>query len=84
MSEKPPTAATEKQSSFKQKHFEWMKSAKGVQTEAASGIMGLVGGLLGMSMIAALGILNPLALGIGGALAAIGGYRFTKNEIKKA
>ena len=77
MSEKAPSP---EKAVFKEKHRDWAKIAK---VESASAVMGTTGGLLGMSMIAALGLLNPIALGIGGAIAAIAGYRFTKNEVSK-
>ncbi len=66
-------------SSFKQKHGNWLGKTR---IETGSILMGGIGGALGLTALATLGIVAPVLLLAGAAVGALAGYAFTKKTSK--
>ncbi len=66
-------------SAFSQNHGKWLNKAK---VETGSLLMGGIGGALGLTALATLGIVTAPLLLLGAATGAIAGYMFTKKTSK--
>lgn len=80
MSEKPPAPPSQEKQQFKDKHKGWFRTAR---EELGALTIGGIGGSIGLSILAGLGLAAyPAALLVGTIAATIAAYKFTKNTTK--